>query len=51
MKKIIKAIGIMDAIALVAAGLMYFLFDFKLTPLLPVLLAVLIFCMAMENKS
>ncbi len=51
-KKIIKIIGIMDSIALVAAGLIYFLYDFSLTLLLPILLNILIFCIIIiQNKS
>lgn len=51
MNKVIKVIGIMDSIALVIAGLMYFLFDFSLTLMLPVLLIILILCIIIQNKS
>ncbi len=51
MKKVIKVIGIIDSIALVIAGLMYFLFDFSLTPMLPVLLIILIFCCSCSTEN
>lgn len=50
MKKIIKILGILDAIALVVMGALYFIFDISLALIRPVLLIVLIACI-LFNKD
>ncbi len=51
MKKIIKVIGIVDSIALIITGIMYFMFDYHLTPILPILLGILMVCIVFNRKN
>ena len=44
LKKILKIVGVLDAITIIVMGGLYFAFDLNLTPILPVLLGVLIVC-------
>lgn len=49
-KKIVKIMGIVDAIALIIIGMIFFLFDYNFISVLPVLLTVLIVCILIDSK-
>lgn len=50
MKKLIRILGIIDAILLIISGLMYFLLDINLINVFPIMLIILLFCIYFETK-
>ena len=48
MKKILRAIGIVDAIAIIIFAILYFTNSYRNINILPILLAILIICIIFE---